>query len=263
LFTGREFDEETGIYNYRARYYDSAEGRFLQRDPSEKLFGEDLYAYASDNPVNQTDPSGRDELKLSVKPMGRTTGDCGEYSWRVAWRLNQATKHPKGGWVVQHIQAEIKAEDADENVLDPPASSKAEYWEAWYISSNGISPWRPYDKLWDDKYWATGRGGGTKGTISVEGTAKFYEGLDLPKPPFKKKQGNKGAGNLWVSDEDPKLEGGTAEVKHNLKAKWDCLVCFKEVPAHPVLQARGIKTVKIPIGIPNPKTKILSTDPAK
>ena len=28
-YTGREFDSETGLYFYRARYYDTAVGRFL------------------------------------------------------------------------------------------------------------------------------------------------------------------------------------------------------------------------------------------
>lgn len=267
LFTGREFDEETGIYNYRARYYDSAEGRFLQRDPSEKQSGENLYAYTDDNPLNQTDPSGRDELKLSIKGFGPTTGNCGGYSWRAAWRLNQPTKHEQGGWIVQHIQAEIKAEDAKGNALDKPASSSLEYWEAWYVSSNAISPWRPYDKLWDDKYWATGRGTGTKGTISVKGTAAFYDGLKLPKPPFKKKEGNKGAGNLWVSDVDPKLKGGTEKVDHNLEAKWDCIPCIVgrvlgpvPVPGVPGAFQPGWVPVQ---KVPDPKTKIISTDPAK
>ncbi len=33
MFTGREFDSETGLYYYRARYYNPAIGRFLQADP--------------------------------------------------------------------------------------------------------------------------------------------------------------------------------------------------------------------------------------
>src|SRR5262249_53301986 len=32
-FTGRERDDETGLYYYRARYYDPAVGRFLSVDP--------------------------------------------------------------------------------------------------------------------------------------------------------------------------------------------------------------------------------------
>ncbi len=33
-YTGREFDSETGIYNYRARYYDQSVGRFTARTRS-------------------------------------------------------------------------------------------------------------------------------------------------------------------------------------------------------------------------------------
>jgi RHS repeat-associated protein len=32
MFTGRQFDVETGLYYYRARYYNPYIGRFLQTD---------------------------------------------------------------------------------------------------------------------------------------------------------------------------------------------------------------------------------------
>ncbi len=32
-FTGREYDKETGLYYYRARYYDPEIGRFISKDP--------------------------------------------------------------------------------------------------------------------------------------------------------------------------------------------------------------------------------------
>ncbi|WP_353928951.1 RHS repeat-associated core domain-containing protein [Okeanomitos corallinicola TIOX110] len=38
LFTGREFDQEIGLYYYRARYYDANTGRFISKDPKGKLF---------------------------------------------------------------------------------------------------------------------------------------------------------------------------------------------------------------------------------
>ena len=33
IFTGRRYDDETGLYYYRARYYAPVIGRFLQTDP--------------------------------------------------------------------------------------------------------------------------------------------------------------------------------------------------------------------------------------
>lgn len=57
-FAGREFDQETGIYQNRARYYDQTTGRFLSEDPFGFLGGINKYAYAFDNPANFNDPFG-------------------------------------------------------------------------------------------------------------------------------------------------------------------------------------------------------------
>jgi RHS repeat-associated protein len=58
MFTGRQLDEETGLYFYRARYYDTSKGRFLQRDPLEYVDGMNLYEYVRSNPCNRVDPLG-------------------------------------------------------------------------------------------------------------------------------------------------------------------------------------------------------------
>ncbi|MFH0791536.1 MAG: RHS repeat-associated core domain-containing protein [Candidatus Omnitrophota bacterium] len=58
LYTGREFDAETGFYYYRARYYDPAIGRFLQVDPLGIDDEENTYTYCYNSPVNYTDPYG-------------------------------------------------------------------------------------------------------------------------------------------------------------------------------------------------------------
>lgn len=56
LFTGRELDAETGLYYYRARYYDASTGRFLSEDPV--IRGVNLYTYVANNPVGLVDPYG-------------------------------------------------------------------------------------------------------------------------------------------------------------------------------------------------------------
>jgi RHS repeat-associated protein len=60
-FTGRELDLETGLYYYRARYYDGKTGRFLSEDPIGFESGDpNLYAYVGNSPVKLTDPSGHE-----------------------------------------------------------------------------------------------------------------------------------------------------------------------------------------------------------
>jgi len=59
-YTGREFDAESGLYYYRARYYDPASGRFLQKDPVWlPTKNTNRYPYVDSNPINNMDPSGK------------------------------------------------------------------------------------------------------------------------------------------------------------------------------------------------------------
>jgi len=67
-FTAREYDTETGMYFYRARYYDPKVGRFVTRDPISFAGGDvNLYAYVGNNPVNLIDPDG--QIPIVVIPI--------------------------------------------------------------------------------------------------------------------------------------------------------------------------------------------------
>ncbi len=57
-YTARESDPETGLYYYRARYYDPTSGRFLSEDPLQMVFSASQYQYAAANPLTRNDPLG-------------------------------------------------------------------------------------------------------------------------------------------------------------------------------------------------------------
>ncbi|MCA9501056.1 MAG: hypothetical protein KC588_17820 [Nitrospira sp.] len=58
-YTGREFDGESGLYYYRARYLDAQTGRFLSEDPIGFDGGDsNLFNYLYNNPLNLEDPFG-------------------------------------------------------------------------------------------------------------------------------------------------------------------------------------------------------------
>ena len=67
LFTGRPYDPESATYDYRARQYDPAIGRFLQPDSFPGFLTEPQslhdFAYVQNSPATATDPSGHSPKK--------------------------------------------------------------------------------------------------------------------------------------------------------------------------------------------------------
>ena len=60
-YNGKEYDGKKGLnlYDYGARMYDAALGRFTTVDPSaENYFNTSLYAYCGNNPINRIDLDG-------------------------------------------------------------------------------------------------------------------------------------------------------------------------------------------------------------
>lgn len=64
-FLGKEWDHQHGLdlYDFGARLYDPAVGRWTTMDPlCEKYYSVSPYAYCHDNPINRIDPDGKDVL---------------------------------------------------------------------------------------------------------------------------------------------------------------------------------------------------------
>ena len=57
-YTGQKYDSQSGLYYYKARWYDPETGKFLQPDPIGYGDGMNMYAYVGGDPVNLSDPTG-------------------------------------------------------------------------------------------------------------------------------------------------------------------------------------------------------------
>jgi RHS repeat-associated protein len=74
-YRGYYYDQETGLFYLKSRYYDSDASRFINADDpsvlditSRELNGYNLYAYCFNNPVNATDDAGMlpDWLRITI-----------------------------------------------------------------------------------------------------------------------------------------------------------------------------------------------------
>lgn len=77
MFTGREWAAGYGFYEFRARAYNPALGRFMSEDPVGFAAGDtNQYRYCGGDPVNWVDPSGLfREFEIPFQPLDGQTGD--------------------------------------------------------------------------------------------------------------------------------------------------------------------------------------------
>jgi RHS repeat-associated protein len=71
-YTGKEQDEESGLYYYGARYYAPWLARWTECDPKGIDGGHNLYAYSNDSPVVLNDPSGHEPVVAKNDPKPET-----------------------------------------------------------------------------------------------------------------------------------------------------------------------------------------------
>ena len=113
-FTGKDLDEDTGLYYFNARWYDQEVGRFISEDPAQD--GINWYIYCNNRPLTFHDPDGKkpvesiDEVKHFglgfakgvwgfVKSVGQTATQVGKlvtdpkYRTQVGNQIATTTKN--------------------------------------------------------------------------------------------------------------------------------------------------------------------------
>lgn len=75
LYDGQYLDSASGLYYLRARWYDPTTAQFTTVDP-DVAATRSPFAYAVDNPVNRTDPTGK-----NASGQGNIEGGAGFYEW--------------------------------------------------------------------------------------------------------------------------------------------------------------------------------------
>lgn len=80
-FSGKERDDETGLYYFGARYYAAWLGRWTSSDPAGFVDGANLFKYCGNNPVSLKDRNGlqtepiTDTLRYSTQQSSNTAND--------------------------------------------------------------------------------------------------------------------------------------------------------------------------------------------
>jgi RHS repeat-associated protein len=121
-YAGREFDSETGLYYYRARYYSPDVGRFINEDPLGFNAGVNFYAYVGNSPLSFYDPFGLARYVLIVGQPGLGEHNIGQ-TFELAAQTEAADLRAQGNDVtiynagtVQDLNAALNAELIDGGV---------------------------------------------------------------------------------------------------------------------------------------------------
>ena len=96
LFNAKEFDEETGMYYYGARYYDPRLSLWMSTDPlQEHRLDFSSYSYCLQNPIILVDPDGKREWPVN-NYNGKTYRHENNYLQKRGVRADGSIRYHKG-----------------------------------------------------------------------------------------------------------------------------------------------------------------------
>jgi RHS repeat-associated protein len=140
LYTGKELDEETGLYYFGARYFDPRTSFWQSPDPAIERYLNDvssgdvynpanlsLYAYGHQNPLKYVDPDGR---KVEFSKNARGEEDDPEFS-RMFWQTVSFLRSRGASAAIDAVISSrevVKVERTSEAFLDQSPDSASEFF---------------------------------------------------------------------------------------------------------------------------------------
>jgi RHS repeat-associated protein len=188
-FTGKERDEESGLYYHGARYYAPWLGRWTACDPAGMEESPNLYQYCFDNPVGFIDPDGLSGKKLAIvmhnesRPSGTRVAKPKPPEKPKKPSIKQPGKKASAKEKEKYKDEKSKADKAYEASMKKYATAKKQYDSDLRKYQQDQKKWEKYDKS-HNEYDASEAALKDKGyeVVTVDSGKAFLEALKKAGP---------------------------------------------------------------------------------
>ena len=172
LFSTKQFDFETGLYDYGFRFYVAEMGRWGSRDKIEETGGVNLFCFCSNRPLNLFDKFGLSSAEVFTSGWNIEIFGCGHVNMTTTLEALSNGSTPSGGTIVQNvkIQSRVRRCGTNEEVEGPDDDLK--YHEAFFPGTPDSFGSDPND-LEDPTMYEN-----TYGYIRWDVVAQFYPEMD-------------------------------------------------------------------------------------
>ena len=196
LFTGREYAATFKFYEYRARAYNPALGRFMSEDPKGFAAGDyNLFRYCDNDPWDLVDPMGLDPVVVSLEANNLALeADVRNFTAMEANKFLGIWRFEYGTTVYRDSQkslslSETRTDHSHYHVLPPFDPTKTSVVETHSHTFDAVD-WITHSTLSRDDVMRGYQKGRTEEVISPNGTRdRFRPPTDKPTPPGQEEGG--------------------------------------------------------------------------